>query len=584
MKDAYEMAQRLLNNIRLSSDNVEMSDCYYLCAYKQHLSDLRVRDHQVIWGRRGTGKTTLLKAFTYETNYVIHDPEIISIYIMMASIIPTEEEISKIIGDSSGLDLYVFSKLIYQITEKLENIFDERKGAMDEKNEYDFMDAFYILRDYLSVYQTYVKGGEYSIENLQSTEIKNEIQRNIGLEVKQASKVFEIFAKIFGSKEKTNKTKNSFSVSGKVQFHLETQEISKLLSKMLRSLGISLAYICLDEYSEIDKISEYTIQSKVASLLKQIFFKTPLYSVKIATIWNKTKLHVRGGNYVHGIEYKQDIFAGPDLDIMFMGNNFEVLDYFKEILINTYLMGTRMTPARRSLLSDFFESDIFGKSGLRHLICGSQGVSRAFVVLVKTYLQKYLKEKSGVLKLSSVYEIIKHQYVEDVRYKIPVKYSLYREVDNYVTQNLCRYFLVSREDYSRCKVLIKYLSARGLYMQIPGQNTDKRIRDDYKLFVVHYGSYLDALESEKSHKSGRKQLTEDAKLEPDGKLIPEYDADLILNPEKYTIRIPENAENEVYCSECDRIFLCTEKGTKVHCPSCGREMLKFEAFIDEVAI
>ncbi len=70
MNTVYDIADRIKNNLKLTSDNVDMFDCYYLCANKQHIEELQDKNHQIIWGRRGTGKTTLLKAFTC-TNYLL---------------------------------------------------------------------------------------------------------------------------------------------------------------------------------------------------------------------------------------------------------------------------------------------------------------------------------------------------------------------------------------------------------------------------------------------------------------------------------------------------------------------------------
>lgn len=355
-----------------------------------------------------------------------------------------------------------------------------------------------------------------------------------------------------------------------------------MMTQMLDALGISLAYICLDEYSEMDKVSEYSIQSKVAQLIKQVFFKNPRYSVKIATIWSRSKLHSRGSNRVEGIEHQQDIFTGPDLDIMFMTHNSDIVGYFKEVLVNTYLLGQNVKDEEKHALSDYIESHIFTKAGLRHIICGSQGVSRSFVILAKAYLQRFIKEKNGAVNLGVVYDIIQNQYLEDVRNKIPY-YTLYRVIDKYVSKNLCRYFLISRPDYERCKPLIKYLASRGVFMQMPGHLTNRDIRDDYKLFVVHYGNYLDALGSD-SFRKGRKTLGEDAKLEADGLLVPEYNSDLIDFPEKYTITIPKDVENESYCTKCCKIVKDNLVGARLVCPECGNEILRFAEFIDEVAI
>lgn len=582
MSKLYEIANRISANCKLSSDNLNPIDCYYLCANKQHIEDLRTKDHQVIWGRRGTGKTTLQKAFVYDINYLQQDPATVAIYIILASIIPTNEEISLLTGDGSSLAVYIFSKLVNQISKELEGIYNIRSMTMEDSSEEKFIKAYDELQDYLTVYQTYVQGGELSIDNLKSNEMKKEIGHEISADIKGSWNLFDICANFFRKHGRTSNSRQSFALSGKLNFRLETQIISTYIKLMLDALGISFMYICLDEYSEIDKISEYSIQSKVAQLIKQVFFKNAMYSVKIATIWNNSKLHSRGGNRIEGIEYKQDIFPGPDLDIMFMENNIDIINYFKEILVNTYLLGEEVTAKEKDGLSDYFEQNIFGRIGFRHLVCGSQGVSRAFVILVKEYLQRFLKDKSGLVKQKAVYELIKHQYLEDVRSKIPY-YSLYKEIDAFVTEKLCRYFLITRKDYHRCKSLIHYLAARGLFMQLPGQLTDRRIRDKYKLFVIHYGSYLDALESS-NYKSGRKKLEEDGKLEADGMLVPEFSPELMANPELYTVIIPDQIEKEVFCTNCGEMFISDDRGDRVKCPYCEQEIIRYADFIDEVTL
>ena len=582
MANVYERATQILRNLKLSSDNIDIADCYHLCANKHQIEELKTHDHQVIWGRRGTGKTTLLKAFVYNINYMEQNPSTVALYIVMAKIIPTEDEIRELTADGSGLAIYVFSKLIDEICKGLEEIYEARCSSMEEDAVSRFLKSFYELQDYLKIYQTHIQGGELTIDSLKSNELKKEVGHNVNADTNLSSGIFNSCINFFKKYNKTLNSKQTITLTGKITFQLETRLIGELITKMLEAFNISLAYICIDEYSEMDKVSEYSIQSKVAQLIKQIFFKNPLYSVKIATIWNRSKLHTRGGNRVEGIEYQHDIFAGPDLDIMFMENNNDVINYFKEMLINTYLMNDEINLEERNALSDYIETDIFGKAGLRHLICGSQGISRSFVILAKAYLQRFIKHNHGPVKLVVVYEIIKHQYFEDVRNKIPY-YSLYKEINKFITEKQCRYFLLTRKDYIRCKSLIIYLATRGLFMQLPGHLTNRILRDEYKLFIIHYGSYLDALESE-SYKAGRKKLGEDAKLEANGMLLPEYDVELIDSPESFTVKLPANIENEVYCTRCKKIFISDEKVTKVRCAHCGQETLRFSEFVDEVAI
>lgn len=583
MLNEYEIASQILNNLKLTSDPVSFEDCYYLCAQKQHIKDLKIDASQVIWGRRGTGKTTLQKAFVYDINYIQQDPNKVAIYIILSKLIPTDIEINTDADSISNLAFYVFIRIIEAVCKELEDVYNIRSGAMESSSEKEFMKAFFELQDRIDLYYKQVHGAVLTIEQKESEETNKNTGGEIGVNTDIKYKWISGLLKGGYRFWKKRQTKNSVNLQGPLNVLVETSIIDKCLSKMIRALNITLLYICLDEYSEMDKISEYSIQSKVAQLLKQVFLKNKLYSLKIASIWNKSKLHSRGGPRFEGIEYKQDIFEGPDLDIMFMTENINVVDYFKELLINTYALNIDIEENEHVCLSNYIENNVFGAVGLKHLICGSQGVSRAFVCLAKKYIQEFLRNNNGVVRLGKVYSFIKQQYLEDVREKIPY-YTIYRTINTFVSQKCCRYFLISREDYQRCKSILLFLQSRGLFMQMPGHLTDRAIRDDYKLFIIHYGCYLDAIESQTSYKKGRKNLEEDSKLKDNGSLFPKYDLNLIKQPSNYTIKIPNNSEKEIYCEKCRKVVQTNEKGIKIHCPECSTELYRFLEFLDEMSI
>ena len=149
-------------------------------------------------------------------------------------------------------------------------------------------------------------------------------------------------------------------------------------------------------------------------------------------------------------------------------------------------------------------------------------------------------------------------------------------MDEFVVKNQSRYFLIAHADYYRCKNLIKWLESRDYFRQMPSTLTDRAIRDKYKLFVIHYGNYLDALETA-SYKQGRKNLTDAAKTQ---KLVPKYDEELTINPEKYLLSIPERVEYEVACSNCHTIFERENLSEEATCPRCGETVMGFDEFVD----
>ena len=418
MRNAYNYAKQIQRNIKLTSDNLSFADCYYLCAKKDHIDDLKSLDHQIIWGRRGTGKTTLLKAFTFDINNNHYSPNCMAIYIVMAQAIPTEDEIRQITGDGSSLALFVLSKIVSDICDQLEKSYSTcRKYAMDSRACNMFDDAFLQLTEHIRVYQEQARGGKVTVGHSRSEELQQESGINSGGQLTANKSILNIFASIFKKQSTKKDSRKSVEINGEIHFNFETGVIRTYLAQMLQAFGISTLYLCLDEFCDLDKISAPSIQIQVAELIKQVFFKTSPFSVKISSIWNRSNIYSRGqGRRAQGIEYMQDIFQGPDLDTMFMREYSDAQKYFKELIVNTYFLDTRsdeervqQSGRRVELLSDYLVSDIFGEEGFSQIIVGSQGVSRIFAILIKTYLDQFINlNTKAPLKLERVYDMIKY--------------------------------------------------------------------------------------------------------------------------------------------------------------------------------
>ena len=574
-------AKQILNNLKMSSDVVSYEDCYQLCANKDHIENLMSSDHQVIWGRRGTGKTTLQKAFTHYVNNIQSNRNLKAIYVMIAKMIPTSQELELTGNEDKTLPIYIFSKLLGEIIGQLETIYDDIQKTLKRKDDDKFVKNYVELIDIINSYRKKLMGLTITVNDTTSINTEKGVGCNLDVEAKLSPFLLNINSGIKSRFEKTYRHNQSLSIQGSLNFSIETQAISEKMENMINALGIARLYICVDEYAEMDKVSQFSVQSSVAQLIKQVFFKSQYFSIKISTIWNHSKLHDRGENKVQGIEYKHDIFPGPDLDIMFMKDNTDVINYFKTLLVNTYALNTSLSSSEATALSEYFEKHILGEKNLRCLICGSQGISRAFVVMVKEYLSSFLQRNGEPLKISLVYEMVKNQYIENVRIKIP--HIIIDEcIQDFISNKKYRYFLISRNDYQRCKNTIKQLATMGAFIQLPSHQTATKIRNKYKMFIINYGYYLEVME-ESSSKKGIKTLSEDGALLLEDMLFPPCPEELINNPKDFCVDIPANAENEIYCSKCQSTFFAN-KGEKIVECNCGNKIYKFNFFADIVAI
>ncbi|MBQ3013115.1 MAG: hypothetical protein IJD74_06210 [Clostridia bacterium] len=572
-------AKQIFDNFIMSSDVVSYEDCYQLCADKSQINMLMGSDHQVIWGRRGTGKTTLQKAFTHYVNNVQSDSSLRSIYVMIAKMIPTTQELDITGNEDKTLPVYIFSKFLAEVISQLEQIYNQKN--LKKKDDDRFIRNYVDVVDIINNYRKKLMGLTITVNETQAVETQKGVGYNFGVDTNISPFLLNIDSNIKSKFEKTYRHNHSLSIQGALNFSIETQAISEKMENMITALGISRLYICIDEYAEMDKVSEFSVQSAVAQLIKQVFFKSPFFSIKISTIWNHSKLHDRGENKIQGIEYKHDIFPGPDLDIMFMKNNNDVIRYFKNLLLNTYALNHNVPVHDFAALGDFFENHIFGAKNLRCLICGSQGISRTFVVMAKQYLSAFLEGNGEPLKISTVYDMIKNQYIENVRIKIP-HLMIDDCIQEFIYERKCRYFLISRNDYQRCKSTIKQLSTMGAFIQLPSHLTAARIRGKYKLFIINYGYYLEVME-ESSRKKGIKILSEDGSLTFEDMLFPPCPEDLLNNPKDYCVTFPINSENEVYCPKCQKSFIA-EKSKKIVDCDCGNKIYKFNYFSEIVAL
>ena len=92
-----EILKALHDNYILNANDISVAEAYDVCANKDRLKKLANPKKEVIFGRRGTGKTIILKAFTHYINsqqyYSDFDEGLrqFAIYINIDDLIPSDE-------------------------------------------------------------------------------------------------------------------------------------------------------------------------------------------------------------------------------------------------------------------------------------------------------------------------------------------------------------------------------------------------------------------------------------------------------------------------------------------------------------
>ena len=566
-----DIIKKLNREIYSNSNTLSFEACYYICANKNKFSTLLQRNNQVVFGRRGTGKTTLFKAFTHYVNNVYEDEELnyACWYTRLDECIPTGIEIN--VNNHDNIVFFCIKKFLkkfvaflYSECEKI-----EYRSSFDHRILGEIQDHIVELADIID-------NGSKSTESITESENRsNNQETNATSEINLAASKFEKksikdWLTINIGKNKTKKKEIVSTQEKKYVYRIDIDDIRERIEILLSKMGYDVLYICIDEFTQIDRDIPFTIQPAVAQLIKQLLFNSETIVVKVASVWNEARMQNRqvNGNR-EGLELGHDIFKSEDLDldIMFKYDNEKAYDFFKEYLVNTVTLHSDETinEKERDSLGDYIIELLFTQGSFKHLICGSQGIPRVFGMLLLKCLSRLSRDKTKI-SVEIVFDSIISHYNSDVRQSIPTSSPICMAVEDYVSQEKQRFFIVSSEDYDKAVNFFDGLVANGALHQCPSEQLPRKIRNKFKLFLVHYGNYLE------SFKNGRAELNYDAATIGSGSLFPALPDDLVASPAKYSVHIADEDLDLIYCTRCHSNYKKTENDDTnpvIKCPKCS---------------
>lgn len=562
----------LNRGIQLNANSLTSEVCYNLCANKQKLDLLLSRENEVVFGRRGTGKTTLFKAFTYyiQNIYAKTNPHIACWYVRLDNCIAPDLKDC----DISEISLHGVKNFLLQFWDFLSSEYDRMESGLDKYRREKILGLLVELGDIIR------NGGDGIVIDKRET-WKN--KKTDSSTVKVGGKIslpniIESFLQ-FGRKKQTT---NDIEETREYKSYFNIPTIQKYIEDILSSMMFQTVYICIDEFTQIDRDVTFTIQPKVAQLLKQIFFDSKIVVIKIASVWNEYRMQSRQTiGKREGIELGNDIFSRNELnlDVMFEYDNDKANNFFKKQIANYFLNGSKTYQYEFSekephssneeiiQLGEYIVERIFAKNSFRYLICGSQGIPRDFGNLLKNCLSKMIEQKTDKIGVNTVFESIIGHYNSSIRHRIPYSSPLCVRIDDYVFQKKIRFFLVNMEMYNIGINYFDGLVANNALHQCPSAQLPRSLKNKYKMFFVHYGSYLECFEN------GLSVMNLEAKV-GDALLYPIIPKDLEQNVSNYILKLDKECFDDLYCTYCHKSFKRSEfvEGKAYRCPNCNQEI------------
>lgn len=449
--------------------------------YLEYYAGLEVLDKvisikdQVIYGRRGTGKTHLLKALQEKLG-TDDEKKYLPVYIDLRAFKPTLE---------SDNDLYYALILFQEIIVEI-------------------LKCVYVNLEYL--YKEYNVGQQKTIIEPQRTKVSALLEKfnrhfdgknftkmgETGFKVNEVKKLatnlkIAKIPEIFGSKEVNKKIE---SEDEKIKY-ISFSDMSGAISELFEIVDIDRIFCLLDEWSEIPETCQYIL----AEFLKRTFMPLKI-TIKIAAISNRTRLISE--NRI-GLEDGGDIF-GYLLDNRYIYElDPEITKaFFNELLFKQlYLMDPKLyekfydNKSKRPVHN--FINIFLANQALREILIASAGIPRDFLnIFISAYNLFFAKTNNKHLVLADVRNATVEWYGVDKKKTVDAngnaKLLLDRIINEIlITKKRC-HFLIP-EKYEKVKELNDLIDLRIIHLRKRGISHKGIKGVAYNVYYLDYACY-----------------------------------------------------------------------------------------------
>lgn len=347
-------------------------------------AQLNLPENQILFGRRGTGKTHILSFLKNQ----LEQKNIATISIDMRQI-----------GSSGGIyadpNKELSDRATRLLVDTLRAIHDSiRKQAIDKSEEWDlsnlssYLDEFYEATTEINVIENIQETVSYSYAHGQEKATKANLSfstKGIGADLS------------YNNSSNNNLTDvTNLLYTKKPLLKINFGSIGRKFEQIVQRLPLQKIWIFLDEWSEIP----LDLQPYLADLLKRTLFPIKGVTFKIAAIEQRSKFRIFNPIGNIGIETGADASASLNLDeyLIFDNNKDLAKDFFKN-LIYQHIKALPENELGFILPGDSnsFSSLVFTQiNALEEFVRASEGVPRDAINIINIAAQKANEDKISV--------------------------------------------------------------------------------------------------------------------------------------------------------------------------------------------
>lgn len=437
---------------------------------------LSSHDHQVIYGRRGTGKTHAL-AYLADRRESEGD---VAAYVDLRNIGST----GGIYADPTCSLSERATRLLIDTLSAIHNSLLDSSLANDALDLSQMGPALDDLAD--AVTNVRVVGSierEESDANSRSTTESTELNATFGLGGGSVS------AGIGSTSAETGTTERSTRRVGIEQLHVNFGTAGAAFRRIATAMGGSRLWVLLDEWSSVPG----DLQPYLADLLRRSLFPTPGITVKLAAIEQRSQFQLppTNGDYL-GIEVGADASADVNLDdfMVFDNDSTRAKAFFRDLLFRHYQateVGPPVPTAPELIRQAFTQTRAF-----EEFVRASEGVPRDAINVLGLAAQKALNDS---ISIDHIRVAARNWYHRDKDSAVRANESAHRllhwVIDTVIGERRARAFLL--ESSVSNQLIDTLYDSRVLHLLKRGISTHDRPGARYDVYKLDFGCYVDLL-------------------------------------------------------------------------------------------
>jgi hypothetical protein len=278
-------------------------------------------------------------------------------------------------------------------------------------------------------------------------------------------------------------------------------EISRLLDDILVELQCSRLYVLIDEWTSIP----LDIQPYVAEFLKRTVLPNRRITLKIASLEYRSRFSMPSvGGQLIGLELGGDIAANLDLDDYYVydRNPEHVYDLFQELLFkhleaelpNAHLEQYKVSKAPELTARLFTETATFVE-----LVRAGEGVVRDFLGIFTSAFFRSMRAGGKRIDLHSVEESARDWYETDKAINLSPAQTLvlHRIMVDVIGERQAKSFLLARQ-YNSHPMIQSLFDLRLVHLILRGYSDKENPGVRYNIYSLDYGTYVDLKRTKRS--------------------------------------------------------------------------------------